>query len=487
MNDPQKPRVEPAVLYLLLFFFLLQFSVSILTYDGNTLSFDESIWHYIGRNWFRHGLVPYTGGIDNKSPLVFAIYGLSDLLFGINCWFPRLLGAAVQSIGILFLYKTVKNLEGNKAGLVAISIYGLSLLWRSTGGKNVAFAESYEKSFILASVYYCTIAKKQKDNFLSGLLAGIGILFRLTGIFGALALIISLIRKNRLAALSFISGLTLIILVVSSAFSLSGIALHGVFLYGFADNLVAGSITDHSILWRLENLVNGLFNSEMVLFIPGLVAYLLIKRKLDLFVLWFLLELIGLNLIGLYARQHFRSLLPPLSIMTAVSVAYLVDVYKTPLRPLLIIIWITFFPKLVEPLVTLKNLFARRDQKEEKHCQDDDQKINDPDKRKLGLWIRSNSHENEKVFIAGFSAIVQLYSERLSPTIYFNVTQTKIAKERLVDDLESNKPELILIPRFADYKTQVDTVIRKYIENLVTRNYEYQNCIYSYGVYRLRK
>src|SRR2546421_2727226 len=144
MNKFKRRQVEPVVLFLLLFFFLLQLSVAMLTYDGCTLSFDESIWHYIGRNWFRHGLVPYTGGVDNKSPLIFAIYGLSDFLFGINCWFPRLLGAIAQSIGIFFLYKTTKNLAGNKTGLVAISIYGLSLVWKSTGGKNISFSESYE-------------------------------------------------------------------------------------------------------------------------------------------------------------------------------------------------------------------------------------------------------------------------------------------------------------------------------------------------------
>ena len=70
---------------------LLEVLVAFLTtYSG--LTFDEAIWHYIGRNWFRHGMVPYSGGIDNKSPLIYIIYGISDLLFGINYWFPRVTG-----------------------------------------------------------------------------------------------------------------------------------------------------------------------------------------------------------------------------------------------------------------------------------------------------------------------------------------------------------------------------------------------------------
>jgi hypothetical protein len=58
---------------------LLQLLITLLT-DGFVLSFDEAIWHYIGRNWFRFNLVPYAGGVDNKSPLIFAIFGLSDKL-----------------------------------------------------------------------------------------------------------------------------------------------------------------------------------------------------------------------------------------------------------------------------------------------------------------------------------------------------------------------------------------------------------------------
>src|SRR6202012_2876038 len=90
---------------------ILQLFVALLT-DGFALSFDEAMWHYIGRNWFGHGLTPYSGGIDNKSPLIFAVFGLSDWLFGVNYWFPRVLGALVQSIGIYYLYRIAKKFAG---------------------------------------------------------------------------------------------------------------------------------------------------------------------------------------------------------------------------------------------------------------------------------------------------------------------------------------------------------------------------------------
>ncbi|MDB5110518.1 MAG: hypothetical protein JWR67_1632, partial [Mucilaginibacter sp.] len=55
----------PSPLQLILVLVILQLLITLLT-NGFALSQDEAMWHYIGRNWFRHGLVPYSGGVDNK-------------------------------------------------------------------------------------------------------------------------------------------------------------------------------------------------------------------------------------------------------------------------------------------------------------------------------------------------------------------------------------------------------------------------------------
>src|SRR6266566_5592388 len=149
-------------LQLIIFFVLLQLFIGLLT-DGFCLSFDESIWHYIGRNWFRSGLPPYSGGIDNKSPLIFSIFGFSDLLFGVNYWFPRILGIIFQSIGILYVFRIANHLAGKQAGIIAITLYGFSLLWPHTGGKDVSYTESYSVAFIIVAVYKFLTAKRGKD------------------------------------------------------------------------------------------------------------------------------------------------------------------------------------------------------------------------------------------------------------------------------------------------------------------------------------
>src|ERR1700686_3977060 len=106
-------KIRP--LQLILIIAIIQCVISFLT-DPLILTFDESMWQYIGRNWIRNGMVPYTGGVDNKSPLIFLVFGISDRLFGVNYWFPRLLGIAVQSAGIFFLYKIAEKTISHRSG-----------------------------------------------------------------------------------------------------------------------------------------------------------------------------------------------------------------------------------------------------------------------------------------------------------------------------------------------------------------------------------
>jgi len=470
------------LLWWLAVFFLLQLAVGFLVINGNTLSFDEAIWHYIGRNWFRFGLTPYTGGVDNKSPLMFMIYGISDLFFGINYWFPRVLGAVSQTVGILFLYKIVEKKFSCETGLIAISIYGLSLLWKATGGKYISFSESFEIPLIVAAFYFFLRDDRRQSFFVSGILSGLAILFRLTGFFGATAILLSSLRRGMKSTLSFIAGNIFSAALFLLVMKLAGIPIKEMIVYGFTDNFASGSVTDNTFLWKLDTLVSSFFVSELVLFLPGLVAYIFIKRQFDIFLLWFLLAFIAINAIGLYARQHFREILPSLSIMSAVSISYLLRVPNVKLIPLLTATWICFLPKQIEPWLALKDKLTSH-VKSEKFCAGPRQRILDEDKRALGDWIKQHTNTNDKVFIAGMSAIAQVYSERLSPTIYFNSTQTPRAQVRLKQDLQSNPPEMILVPLTDDY-LRVNSSMRNFINETINANYQDVGCSYDYEVFK---
>src|ERR1700676_157644 len=237
-------RITP--LQIILVIAILQFIIAFFT-DPMIFSFDEAMWQYIGRNWFRNGLVPYAGGVDNKSPLIFCIFGISDWLFGVNFWFPRLFGIAVQSAGIYWLFKIADKTINQKAGIFAISFYGLSLLWRSTGGKYVSYTETYAITCIIISIYFGIVCQKNKYAFIGGLFAGLGFGFRFSALFGILPVLIFTLKRNRESAFIFLLGiLTSTGLLVFIA-ELAGIKVNEFLFYGLTDNFGTGSPTAHSL------------------------------------------------------------------------------------------------------------------------------------------------------------------------------------------------------------------------------------------------
>lgn len=442
------------------------------------------MWHYIGRNWFRHGLTPYQGGIDNKSPFLFAIYGISDWLFGINFWFPRIIGLMVQSIGIYYIYKIAKQIAGTRAGLFALSLYGLSLLWRTTGGKLVSFTETYATAFVIISFYKCFTAENNKHYFISGLVAGLGISCRFSAVFGTGAIFIMALRKNFKGALLLGAGVITGCLVMAGLIELLGIHVRDFLFYGFADNFGHGSTTDFSWEYKLDAFFNNFFNSELILFYPFLTGYILIKRKLDDLLIWLVCTFIGINLLGLYARPHFKELLPAFSLTAAICLTYLVDRNQVSFKAIMIIIWICFFPKTLEPLWGLRKIVDRPITPPKTYCDNPGAITDEEAERRLGKWIRSETKDADLVYVAGYGARVQLYSERVSPALYFNITQTDYSKAQIYKDLTSKPPEIIAIPVFSSYKAWVDQDVRDYIDKLVETRYKYENCLYGYAIFR---
>ncbi len=464
---------------------IFQFVISFLT-EPMMLTFDESMWQYIGRNWIRNGLVPYSGGIDNKSPFIFLVFGISDKLFGVNYWFPRLVGIVVQSVGIYGLYKIAERMMNRRAGLVAISFYGLSLLWRTTGGKYVSYTETYAITCIIWSVYYCIIFQKNSYAFVGGILAGLGLGFRFTAVFGIIPVFIFAFRRSRVAGLTFVLGIAASILVLILLAELSGVKLNEFIFFGFRDNFGAGSATAHSAAWKMQRFTDSFFYSELILFYPAIVFYFFIKRELDFFKVWLFSEFVGIIVVGMYDRSHFKDLLPVMSLMSAFAVYFLMTNYHAPLKQILLGLWIVFFPKTFEPLFAVKKFFNL---KSSQGFTGKNQVVLDAEslKRLVGLWIRSKTIASDKVFVAGYGAQVQAYSERESPTIYFNVTQTTYAKKRLYTDLTYSRPAMMVIPLSANYTSVVDPDIQFFLRDYISKNYILDTCIYDYNIFRYNR
>lgn len=476
------PHARFTPVYLISILVLFQLFIALFT-NTLTLTHEESMWHYIGRNWLQHGLTPYSGGIDNKSPLIFLVFGISDSLFGINYWFPRLLGTVVESVGILYIYKIAKRLAGEQAGILAISIYGLSLLWKVTGGKLVSFTETYATTCIIYSFYKCLIAGNKKDYFIAGLFAGLGIAFRITAIFSIIALLVLCIRKKITSTAALIGGAIcscalLLLLAIAEGMDVTAILQHTL-----TDNFGAGSITDHTLTWKIKGFVNNFLLSELILFIPFVVGYIIIKPKADILLIWAAFTFLGINLLGVYARPHFKELLPPLSLIAGITLTHLVAVRKINFKTIVIIVWIIFFPKVLEPYWGVKKWLNPPTVNPGSYCTAGSVQASEDAEKYLGLWIKANTKETDRVYIAGFSARVQTFSERLSPVTYFNVTQTDKAKEILFKELRLTPPAMIVIPVFDNYRKYVENDIRLSVDSLITQYYSFSQCLYGYNIY----
>jgi hypothetical protein len=473
-------RIKP--LQLILIFAILQCIISFLTVPM-ILTFDESMWQYIGRNWIRNDMVPYTGGVDNKSPLIFLVFGISDRFFGVNYWFPRLLGIGVQSAGMYGLYKIAEKTINPRAGLIAISFYGLSLLWRSTGGKYVSYTETYAITCVIIAVYFCIACSKNNYAFMGGLFAGLGLGFRLTAIFGIIPLFIFSLKKSRRAALAFLLGILassgLLILLAEWA----GIRMSEFLFNGFTDNFGPGSATAYSFAWKAQRFADNFFYSEIILFYPAVVCYFILNRKFNFLKAWLFSEFIGIVILGMYDRCHFKDLLPAMSLMGAYTVDFLVENYRAPLKQIMLGLWIVFFPKTFEPLLAVKKFFSTKSSQRINNNSKDAFESEDF-KKLLGLWIRSKTLISEKVYVAGYGAQIQAYSERISPSRYFNVTQTPFARKRLFSDLLTYKPSMIVIPLSESYSDVVDPDIRLFVNDLALKNYSLDTCLYNYNIFR---
>jgi hypothetical protein len=150
----------------------------------------------------------------------------------------------------------------------------------------------------------------------------------------------------------------------------------------------------------------------------------------------------------------------------------------------MIIVWICFFPKTLEPIWGLRKMFRSVIIPPKTYCDNPGVITDEEAERRLGKWIKTVTTDTDLVYVAGYGARVQLFSERISPALYFNITQNNYSKTQIYRDLENKPPAMIVIPVFSSYKNWVDRDVRDYIDKLVADRYVFDKCLYGYGIYR---
>lgn len=161
------------VVLVVLAFLLVMFTLSY------PLGADQGGFHYVGRQWFYEGRLPYRDAVEHKPPGVYIYYGIVIRLLGDN-----MVGIRVVDIFLTFLLgwmaarlmsdgKVARGLYGATIFFVSIAHYGLFLFWDTAQCDFVAML------LLFASVYHLrrgpTVAWRVA---VAGLLVGLSILMK---------------------------------------------------------------------------------------------------------------------------------------------------------------------------------------------------------------------------------------------------------------------------------------------------------------------
>jgi len=482
------------------------------------MSYDEGQWNYIGRAWLKQGVPPYAGAMENKNMAIYLIFGVSNLLFGVNFWFPRILGIISLTFSAVLVFKTAHYLHSNFAASLAMIFFGFGITWQSTGGKFTAQTESFMILFILLGLFLMLKMKDQPKKsyyltglFASGLLIGIAVHFKQIAILSAVvlyALYVNHTSKNHVANRQKLRDFAVISagIICCAAIGLIPLLLSELALMDYLNGawlvfLKKGSPTNFPISRRIEGFIEVFKRTELILFYPLIFAFIMQRSRILLkgipfagILLWMGMDFLAINLSGTYAAYQLKLLLPSFSIASAVGLSIFLerDFIGKKLKPaqygqIILVILILWIPIYIEPIIALKDALTSSNNNNRANvlCQKPFNKPNDADRKQLGLWIKETTDEKDFVYVAGYGAPIQAYSERISPTKYFDAMFLNLttASEELGKELLNHPPKLILVPRFREYKLWVAKRNRSLIENILQQYYHEKACYYGYNIY----
>jgi hypothetical protein len=145
---------------------------------------DQGLYHYVGREWFR-GLVPYRDLMEQKTPLIYFLYGLVHAVFGEHYYsirifelaFVLVLGWMLARLAAPRGHEPLPGLRGACALALAMAYVGLFRFW-DTGQ-----CEIWAVGLALASL---TVVERRGSSIpwliVAGALGGLAILGKPTAI-----------------------------------------------------------------------------------------------------------------------------------------------------------------------------------------------------------------------------------------------------------------------------------------------------------------
>lgn len=480
----KKNRIFQLITSPLIISFLLLTILLIISSNGKMGS-DEGIWSYIGRIWSKNSIPPYVGAIENKTPGIFELYAIANILFGVNIFFVRGLGVLSNVLSSLIVFYIGRKLHSLFAGIFGMYIFGLTMTWDLLDGDYITQTETFMVLFSTLSFYFVIKGEGSRKwkywLVLAGISMGLAIAFKQIALTTSLALLYFIIvyMANNMTKRNKFFGLILLGLgiSISTLFSLIPLLLNDVSLKEYIDGawlILLNSGSSASLQLHIKGFFEVWLNSRIVVFYPFLLLLLLqhdlIKNRYFIgLMVWLLFDFIGVNSSGYYFGHQIKQLIPSLSIITGILLSNLLinlnskkSVDTNSISTLIITIIIIFLP--------YKLLFENGNKIVAGYS-------NNPNKE-IGTWLRDNTNKTDYVYIIGDNSILS-YSERISSSKYFSLTfiTSDVEIEILLSDLKVKPPIYIL-------KQQFSKKIGERIEEFILKNYTFLQSKYNYDVFK---
>ena len=478
------------------------FSLLIIASFGEYMVNDEGIWNYIAFLWIKYGIPPYSEAIENKTPGIYLIFTISNLLFELNVWFPRLLGSLSMVATSILIYFIGRKLSGHFAGIIAMIIFGLSVSWKFMDGTYTAQTESFMILFSTLSFFFLTASHDAKFIrsyvlyiLIAGFCMGIAICFKQTAIFSAVGLLAFLLSLSYEKDCPIPTSVTkdLLLLLAGAIFPLclclivliaSGTTVTEFLHQAWLVLLQEGGGAELKITKRIWSFISTWRYSEMILFYPLVLLFIIQKKRIEDnkipfwgIIFWIIFDFIGVNASGFYFGHQFKQLVPPLSLASGIAISVLLkntSISTMDMRRYIVQI-IVVLAILWAPYQTLRRFYSI-------NFKDG---VNDEYKqyKELGLWLRENTKETDFIYLIGMHTNPALaYSQRRSASRYFSLLfiERDGARKEILEDLTEKKPKYIII----DQKLRDNSVrILPGLEAILEQSYRHKMTNYNVEIF----
>ncbi|WP_242091555.1 ArnT family glycosyltransferase [Aestuariivivens sediminicola] len=447
------------------------------------MRYDEGLWTYIGRIWVDNGMPPYVGSVENKTPGIFILYALSEIVSNGNFYFVRMIGALSVLISSVFIYKTVKQLYDKFAGILAMCIFGLVFCWFVFDGSALAQTETFMILFSVLGFYAIVMSAKYPNlntlMYISGLALGLAISFKQISIttYIAFSCFYFIYLNPQRTKRKLVSGYVCFVLGIVSILVSSVFILDVFFAIPYQDYLEGSwAILTNSgskaptIKMRFIKFLDVFVFSKIIIFYPLLVVVfynfkLILNTFLIGVMLWLIIDFFGVNSSGYYYGHQLRQVIAPLSILLGCSIATLLDKGLFPkyfnYKKVLILVIFLFFP--YYQVLYSGFQYINRDTAVYEL---------------IGRWLNDNTSDKDYVYILGADENLikgLAISESVSSSKYFNsiFLSGEMQNEELYQDLISNPPVFIL--KEIDVPIDINVYSKKNIDYVENNYTDYEN------------